>query len=223
MSAERYNQYNDYREDFSERDEAVAEIRLGLQNHYETNLLVDPTQILELPAITDTESREEIMSGCINQTEKVSQYLRCIIKAGTELISCVDVITKDDQEKPYHQTILTRFIPGKRAEFVGFLDRGVQPINYGRESLNKDNRSVSRLHFAIAEDKQGNIGISDTGSTNHTEVFTANENPFGDESVKNPVEQFQLWSLKSAQVKEVVLDRYQALYQNSAANRSNHL
>lgn len=196
-----------------ERAKQVEIIKQGLNQHYEPTLLTDNMQIFEAPAITDTKSRTEIMNGTKNEIEGVEQYLRCIVKVGTELLSCVDVIANNDRNEPYFQTIITRFIPGQRAEFVGFLDREEAPMVIGRDNLDTNNKSVSREHVYIAQNEEGTIGIVDANSTNHTEVFGAKINPFGKHEIKNPTEEFKIWSLKSSEAKQIVLDRNQVLYQ----------
>lgn len=208
MSVNIGEKFNDNSNDLFERAKQVGIIENGLKQHYEATLLTDSMQIIEIPAITSTESRTEIMNGARNQSEGVEQYLRCIIKAGTELLSCVDVIAINDRGESYFQTIITRFIPGKRAEFLGFLDREEAPIIIGRDSLDPNNKLVSREHVYIAQNEEGVIGIVDANSTNHTEIFSSKQNPFGKKDIKNPTEDINIWSIKSAQAKELVSSKY---------------
>lgn len=204
MSAE-YNKKSEEKVDYFEQAKIVGEINYGLQNSYEPTTLIRSDQIAEV-------QNTGYMAFAENRHEGVMQNLRCIINiGGTEIISVINAHVFNVNGKDYSETIMTRYIPGKRPEILGFLDSN-DTIIFGRDNLDKDNKLISPEHFDITMSTDGVIGISNKDIRNYTEVFTAQPNPNKDETIKNPAENLNVWCPKSSDAKEAILGRNQALY-----------
>ena len=187
--------------------ESAKAIEASLLENYIGTTLSSPESICEIPA-TKSNELGDVMNIAINKQEQVSQRLRAIIKAGNEFFSVIDASSGFEDGSIIDSTILTRHIAGgKRAEFVGFIEKGEKPTSVGRSTQEALDMTVSRNHFAIAHNHAGDIGVADLNSSNHTEVFMPDANHLGKFDGKNPVGDVNFWSIKSKQLKDILLNQ----------------
>lgn len=182
------------------------DITEGLRARYDSVKLV-PGDVHE---ITPLFSQQHEMAVCGNPFEGIDQHLRAVIKAGDEFFGIVDVISidrsKDHKLVVQQTTALTRHLPNQRAELVGFIHPEGPQLKIGRNYQPGLSAKTSREHFAIAQFKDGYIGIVEPKeTTNGTEVYTPSIHAKQDVSKRllhmdtaDPAGDFDFWSVKSA-------------------------
>jgi hypothetical protein len=114
----------------------------------------------------------------------VHQFLIGVVRAGSDLFGIVHIHASKNRDNT-DEIAVTHFEPGARASIIGFVDQS-EPLRVGRSYQNGLSQEVSAEHFVVARKnvtKNGGkhagyesyvIGIGDVGSTNGTELITAN-------------------------------------------------
>ena len=192
--------------------ETVYSIAEGLRARYDTEVL-KPGEVHEVPALFGAK-QEMAVSG--NPYEGVDQHLRAMVKAGDEFFAIVDVksIVRPYGEHPTVKdaTVITRHLPNKRAEFIGFLDKDKKTFTIGRSYQPGLGVKTSRNHFSVVQAPDGSVGIVENNkTTNGTEVFTPSKNgKFGVSErllhmdTVDAAEDIDFWSVKSANMQELM-------------------
>ena len=155
------------------------------------------TEIISSPTFA-IEQLTDYMQVFGSEEEKVYQLLRSMAKVGDEIISVIDIVYSDNKGDLFSQSAITRYVPNNRAEFVTFINRGEEPITLGRNDLNNENMTISRVHCQFYQDESGNINCADLNSKNHTQIFAQIANSDGETMTdpRNPTRDFTTWSLK---------------------------
>jgi len=184
--------------------ESAKSIRARLQERFKIELLDRVGVISEIGVY---EHEYEPMSEIFSSKEGVSQTLECVIKAGNEFFCVVNSNVQSETDGSHQvNTLLTRHIAGGRAELMDIIEEN-SALSIGRSSENELDKTVSRSHFSIAKREDGLIGITDNGSTNHTEVFSSKQkgkNIFEEIDTANPLYDKNFWSIKSEELKNIV-------------------
>lgn len=190
--------------------ESPSKIAEALKDRYDSEVL-KPNTVHRIPELGPDGTP---MDSCGNSSEGVDQKLRALIKAGDEFFGVVDVdliLRSDSGERPQfvNRTVLTRHIPGERAEIIGFIDNIGKPLVVGRQFQPGLSGKTSRDHFTIGTLSEGNVGVVDDKSSNGTEVFQLTEKSAYNESrhtdVDNPIDDFDFWSVKSSEIKDLII------------------
>lgn len=173
----------------------VEKISDGLSVFYDQSLLTNEGDMV---VAKSPEEWTDYMQIFYSEQEDINQLLRMTAKVGDEIISVVDILFKNNNKNTFCQSVITRYTPNNRAEFIAFLNRGQEPTVLGRESINSEDMTISRTHCQFYQDEYGNIICNDKGSKNHTRVFTQKANSDGKimTDPKNPAIDFTTWSLK---------------------------
>jgi len=156
---------------------------------------------VELTAGSSIVLEEEIlpMNFAYNRPEGVFQDLIATIKAGDDFFSVVDATLAGENE---HTTLITHHTKDGRAEIVGHISNGKEPLFIGRNSENGYSAKTSRDHFFVAKSKEGKIGVMDTKSSNGTEVFATTKHMNSIREKPEAVKNGRFWSGKSSVVRD---------------------
>lgn len=187
----------------TETRESGDRISADLKNRYNSETLTSPDQV---HVVKSPEDGGDYLSIAYNQQEGARQYLRAMIKAGEEFFSVIDCSVDNNDGTKTDKSILARHVSGGRAEFAGEI--GVNSvIKIGRGPDNDLNKTVSREHFAVAQDEKGQFAIVDLRSTNKTEVFYPKSDGSGISEIEdknNPLNNINFWSVKSSELKKSI-------------------
>jgi hypothetical protein len=200
-------------EKINNTQESIAKINAEFCKKYGL-VELPPDEVYELQCL-----EYQPMADCYSPSENKEQYLRSIIKAGEEYYGVVDIISRDpsDWKIQDRNMILTRHIPGERAQLVGLLNK---PLTIGRDYQKNDSlkQTTSGKHFSIAQAADGSIGIIDHCSTNGTELFSIQpKNKFGFDGDKITGRSksdylnrhIDFWSAKSSQITEAINSKFE--------------
>lgn len=190
--------------------ESIADKTKDLKKHYRRVKLSHKSFDsfkLEIPNITQ---EDPVMADVLDVDAGISQRLRAIVVSGENGnkkisgISDAIIVSNQDDIEPIAGTVITRHLPGGKAELVGFV--------------NEDNKNMNEKslkgHFSIVQTKAGPVIVADPHSPSSIEVFTL---PVTDDVwigvnvgkaipvepvglIKNP----EIWGLQSADAKELV-------------------
>lgn len=198
---------------FPEQNESLEMISKGLGERYKSCEL-KPHQIYEISI------NGQPMARCEDEKYRTVQRLRGIVQAGSEFFSVVEVFSTIGKYAHEYsvESIITKHIPGKNAEFVDYLSPD-KPVAIGRSHQDNLNRTVSGEHFVIARAADGQMAVVDTESTNGTTVFTAyteKDRPTNgtklsrdSDNICNLYNNTDFWSANPAQAWGLVKDKYE--------------
>lgn len=182
----------------SEKAINADNIELGLKEYYIAEKLQPGTPV-EIPRL---KNRNELLANAYNEKENVFQGLRGEMRVGNEILGIVDVFAKVDNGV-MEGTAITRSVPGGRAELVCFV-KPDELTELGRRHNDGLDNAVSSNHLALGFGDNGNLNIMDVGSTNGTKLYRHKIYRSDGSDIKNPTTEINNWSLKSAEVKQIM-------------------
>jgi hypothetical protein len=165
--------------------------------------------------IPPLENIENAMGTCGNPEDGLDQYLLgLVVAANKDVFAIVDVSAvfkfgEEHRPSMVLKTAITHHIPGKRGDFVCFIENNNVPKSVGRTGVGKFDAHTSREHFSVSQDTDGTLIVTDI-SSNGSELFIpVAGSKFGlkeginhHTDTNNPLEDFDFWSVKSASMRD---------------------
>jgi len=168
---------------------------------------LEPGETHNIPTM---ESPENAMATCLDMMGGTEQDLRAVVKIGNEFLFLVDTDTRlgsESMNRPdyVHSTLLSRYLPGHRAEIIGLASKRDQR-DVGPDPRNGLDQDVTRpgAYLKVRQSEDGTIELTDLGSTNKITVFTRKEAEEPDKPKTLRAVENEMWSVDPAELKHVV-------------------
>jgi len=187
----------------SEMDSLTEKISEGLSMFYDETLLTSEAKTF---TSKNPEKITDYMQVFGSEEEKVYQLLRSMVKVGDEIISLVDILYTDNKGDLFSKSIITRYVPNNRAEFVTLINRGEEPVILGNSGINNVDTKIPHAHCQFSQDDSGNINYVNLELTNNAQVFVQKANSDGETMTdpRNPTSDFATWGFEPEKIKKIL-------------------